>query len=93
MSPTLGTYDDDADGPSAAIANEDESDFGSPATPAERSDADVLDEIRERRTYANRAWEEIRKEGQKDMRYGAGDPWVVGEELIEFRVGGDEGHV
>jgi len=39
------------------------------------SDEDLLLEIRDRYKYASEAWEEIRKERQKDMRYICGDPW------------------
>src|SRR6059058_208330 len=42
-------------------------------TPAE--DEDLLEEIRDRFTYAYDAWHEIHEEGDKDMRYVAGDPW------------------
>lgn len=40
-----------------------------------RSDADVLEEIRERYDYALTRWEPIRREAQEDMRFVAGDPW------------------
>src|SRR5215471_3242579 len=46
-----------------------------PLQPPDRKDDDVLEELRERWTYASRAWEDIRAEGQKDMRYVSGDPW------------------
>lgn len=46
-----------------------------PLQPPDRKDDEVLEEIRERWTYASRAWADIREEGQKDMRYVAGDPW------------------
>lgn len=41
------------------------------------SDADqkVLDEIRERYTYAMDQWRDIRAEAKKDMRFVSGDPW------------------
>src|SRR6516162_9998809 len=39
------------------------------------SDEDLLLEIRDRYKYASEAWEEIRKERQKDLRYICGDPW------------------
>ena len=35
----------------------------------------VLEELRERWTYATTEWQDIRREGAKDMRYIAGDPW------------------
>jgi hypothetical protein len=35
----------------------------------------LLDEITERFDYAKSAWQEVRDEGAKDMRYVAGDPW------------------
>lgn len=76
MTATPGNYDDDNDGPSAAIANADEdSDWGSPAYPAERRDDEVLEEIRERKTYGKRAWEIARKQGQTDVMCVAGDVW------------------
>lgn len=75
MTATPGNYDDENDGPSAAIANEDESDWGAPEYPADRDDADVLEEIRERKTYGKRAWEMVRKEGQTDVMCVAGDVW------------------
>ncbi len=34
-----------------------------------------ITEIRERFEYATNAWADIKAEGQKDMRYVAGDPW------------------
>jgi Phage P22-like portal protein len=43
--------------------------------PPARDDDEILDEIRERRTYATRAWEDIRKEGQKDVMCLAGEVW------------------
>jgi hypothetical protein len=39
------------------------------------SDEALLREIRERYRYASDAWEDIRKERQKDLRYICGDPW------------------
>ncbi len=75
MSPEFGTYDDDAEGPSAAIANDDASDWGAAEFPADRADADVLEEIRERKTYGKRAWQDVRSEGQKDVMCVAGDVW------------------
>lgn len=38
-------------------------------------DAKLLETIRKRFTYAQDAWREIRREGSRDMRYVAGDPW------------------
>ena len=44
--------------------------------PTPRSgDEELLQEIRDRYKYASDAWEEIRKERQKDMRYICGNPW------------------
>ena len=44
--------------------------------PTPRSgDEELLREIRDRYKYASDAWEEIRKERQKDMRYICGNPW------------------
>lgn len=45
--------------------------------PPERDDDDILHEIRERRTYATRAWKEIREEGAKDVMCVAGDVWAA----------------
>lgn len=42
---------------------------------ADRSDVDILEELRERRTYATRAWEQVRKEGTTDVMCVAGDVW------------------
>lgn len=42
---------------------------------AKRDDAAVLKELKERFTYAEDKWRKIREEGQKDIRYVAGDPW------------------
>jgi Phage P22-like portal protein len=42
---------------------------------AQSGDEALLREIRERYTYASEAWEEVRKERQKDMRYICGNPW------------------
>src|SRR5690242_21748765 len=42
--------------------------------PAE--DADLLDEIRERFTYALKEWEDSRTEAEIDMQYVAGNPWA-----------------
>ncbi len=41
----------------------------------ERSDADILEEIRERRTYGETAWANVREEGRKDTLCVAGQPW------------------
>jgi hypothetical protein len=46
-----------------------------PARAAERSDDDILTEMRERFTYATDQWADIREEGSEDMRYVSGDPW------------------
>lgn len=46
-----------------------------PAGPPERPDEDILEELRERRTYAAKAWQEIREEGRKDVLCVAGDVW------------------
>jgi hypothetical protein len=35
----------------------------------------LIQEIRDRFEYAKAAWQEIRQEGAKDMRFVAGDPW------------------
>lgn len=43
--------------------------------PPERPDEDVLEELRERRTYATRAWKDRRDEGQKDVQCVAGEVW------------------
>jgi hypothetical protein len=43
--------------------------------PPERSDEDILTELRERRTYATRAWADRREEGRKDVMCVAGDVW------------------
>lgn len=40
-----------------------------------RSDDDILVELREERTYATRAWADIRDEGRKDVMCVAGDVW------------------
>lgn len=40
-----------------------------------KSDEALLIEIRERFDYASTEWADIRKDGAKDMRYVAGDPW------------------
>lgn len=40
-----------------------------------RADEEILEEIRDRYSYATQAWKSIREEGQKDMRYIAGDCW------------------
>jgi hypothetical protein len=42
----------------------------------ERSDEEVLEELKARYTYATNAWKDIRKEAQTDMRYVSGDPWA-----------------
>jgi hypothetical protein len=39
------------------------------------ADADLLVEIRERYDVASAGWQDIRKEGDKDLRYVSGDPW------------------
>ena len=43
--------------------------------PTQSGDEALLLEIRDRYKYASEAWEEIRKERQKDLRYICGDPW------------------
>lgn len=43
--------------------------------PPARPDTDILEELRERRTYATEAWKNIRLEGQKDVMCVAGDVW------------------
>jgi hypothetical protein len=43
--------------------------------PPERPDDEILDELRERRQYAARAWADIREEGRKDVMCVAGDVW------------------
>ena len=43
--------------------------------PPERTDEDVLIELRERFTYATRAWQKIRDEGRKDIQCIAGQVW------------------
>jgi hypothetical protein len=43
--------------------------------PPDRSDEDILKELRERRSYAGRAWADIRAEGAKDVMCVAGDVW------------------
>lgn len=43
--------------------------------PAERKDEDILDEIRERRDYAQKAWAPVREQGRKDVMCVAGDVW------------------
>jgi len=44
--------------------------------PAE-SDEDILSEMRKRWDYASTEWADIRKEGQTDMQYVAGNPWTA----------------
>lgn len=36
---------------------------------------DLIEEIREKYLYNRNAWEDIHREGAKDMRYVSGDPW------------------
>ena len=43
--------------------------------PHARDDDDVLEELKSRRTYATKAWQEIRIEGGKDVLCLAGQPW------------------
>ena len=43
--------------------------------PPERSDDDILEEIRERKTYASRAWQQIREDGRIDALVAAGEVW------------------
>lgn len=43
--------------------------------PPERPDEEILEEARERRDYAAKAWELIRDEGRKDVMCVAGDVW------------------
>ena len=38
-------------------------------------DSTLLREIRQRYSYAVKAWQDVRDEAQKDMRYVTGDPW------------------
>jgi hypothetical protein len=57
--------------PSATRTSTARPDYGPPA----RSDDDILEEIRERRTTATLAWADIREEGHKDVMCVAGDVW------------------
>lgn len=50
-----------------------------PAQP--RQDETLLEQINDRYAYAEDEWREIRKEGAKDMRFVAGDPWEPAERL------------
>ena len=38
-------------------------------------DSGDLKLMRERFTHASSVWEDVKREGAKDMRYVAGDPW------------------
>lgn len=44
-------------------------------TASDKGDAELLKRIRERYTYARKAWADIWDEGDKDMNYISGDPW------------------
>lgn len=55
--------------------------------PPARKDEDVLEELRERFRYATNAWRKIREEGQKDIRYLAGDPWEAKDRQIREDAG------
>jgi hypothetical protein len=56
--------------------------------PTPRSgDEELLREIRDRYKYASDAWEEIRKERQKDMRYICGNPWEDSDRKAREAVG------
>ncbi len=64
--PIAITRDDTDETPSKAPAGD---------LPAARSDEDIIHELRERRTYAQNAWAERRKEGAKDVLCVAGKVW------------------
>lgn len=40
-----------------------------------KQDAALLEEVRTRFDYASRSWQDVRDEGNTDMRYVGGDPW------------------
>lgn len=46
-----------------------------PITPPERKDDDILEELRDRRDYGQKAWEKPRDEGRKDVMCVVGDVW------------------
>lgn len=48
-----------------------------PIGPKARPDADILEELRERRDYATKAWADVREEGRKDVMCVAGDVWAA----------------
>jgi hypothetical protein len=50
-------------------------------------DEELLREIRDRYKYASDAWEDIRKERQKDMRYICGNPWEDSDRKAREAVG------
>lgn len=52
---------------------DDDTDDGPPA----RDDADILEEIRERRTTGSLAWKNIRDDGARDVMCVAGDVWAA----------------
>lgn len=43
-------------------------------------DKDLLDELRSRYEYTKAAWQDIRDEGAKDMRFVSGNPWDKADE-------------
>jgi hypothetical protein len=45
--------------------------------PPERPDEEILEELRERREHAARAWQDVREEGRKDVMCVAGDVWAA----------------
>jgi hypothetical protein len=54
-----------------------EAPYAEPDGPPDRDDDDVLEELRDRRTDAQRAWKDIREEGRKDVMCVAGDVWAA----------------
>jgi hypothetical protein len=50
-------------------------------------DEDLLQEIRDKFTYATQAWQKIREEAAKDMRYVSGKPWDAKEEKARADAG------
>lgn len=60
---------------SAAVRTDRKSPAQDTAAPPERHDDEILEELRERRDYAQKAWANIRTEGQKDVMCVAGDVW------------------
>jgi hypothetical protein len=61
--------------PSAVADTDDAAPVTDTNAPAERPDDEILTEIRDRLTYAKKAWEDVRVEGAKDLLCVAGQPW------------------